>query len=220
MSDLVTYSAEDGVAMIAMDDGKANAFSLDMTSALSAALDRAEQDARVAVIMGRPGMFCAGFDLNVIRGDDADAQARMRAGGFTLLKRLYLHPQPVVMACTGHALAAGALLLLTGDLRIGVAGDFKIGLNEVGIGLTLPSIGVELARDRLSPQVQSSAVIGARIFDPDGARAAGYLDETVPEGDFAGHVAAKARGLLELDATAFAETKRIMRQATIDRIAE
>ena len=220
MSDLVTYSAEDGVAMLAMDDGKANAFSLDMTTALSAALDQAEKDARVAVIMGRPGMFCAGFDLNVIRGDDAEAQARMRVSGFALLKRLYLHPQPVVIACTGHALAAGVLLLLTGDLRIGVAGAFKIGLNEVGIGLTLPSIGVELARDRLSPQVLSSAIIGAQIFDPEGARAAGYLDETVSEDAFAGHVAAKARGLLELDATAFAETKRIMRQATIDRMAE
>ncbi|MCG8546347.1 MAG: crotonase/enoyl-CoA hydratase family protein [Alphaproteobacteria bacterium] len=220
MSDVVTYSAEDGVAMLAMDDGKANAFSLDMTTALSAALDQAEKDARVTVVMGRPGMFCAGFDLNVIRGDDAEAQARMRAGGFTLLKRLYLHPQPVVMACTGHALAGGALMLLVGDLRIGVAGAFKIGLNEVGIGLTLPSIGVELARDRLSPQVQSSAVIGAQIFDPEGARTAGYLDEIVSEDDFAGHVAAKARGMLELDATAFAETKRNLRQATVDRIAE
>ena len=220
MSDLVTYSAEDGVATLTMDDGKANALSEAMSAALSDGLDQAEAGARAVVITGRPGVLCGGFDLRVIRGDDADAQARMRSAGFNLMKRLFLHPQPVVFACTGHAVAAGALLLLTGDLRIGVTGDVKIGLNEVAIGLTLPSIGVELARDRLSPQALSSAILRAQLFDSAGACAAGYLDEAVSSDAFDERVAARSRALLDLDPTAFAATKQLVRQPTIDRMAE
>ncbi|MGY8959273.1 MAG: enoyl-CoA hydratase-related protein, partial [Alphaproteobacteria bacterium] len=113
----------------------------------------------------------------VIRGDDLEKKAAMRNAGVEALLRLYLHPQPLVIACTGHAMAAGALLLLTGDHRIGADGDFKIGLNEVAIGLTLPIFGLELARDRLDPRALDAAVLGATIYDPTGAAAAGYLDQ-------------------------------------------
>jgi len=219
MTELVKYSVADGIATLAMDDGKANAFSLEMTTALSRRLDQAEAEARVVVMTGRPGILSGGFDLRVIRGDDEEARTRMRDSGFALLRRLYMHPQPVIIACTGHAVAAGAILLLVGDLRIGVEGDFKIGLNEVAIGLTLPPYALELARDRLSPAALTPAILESRLYDSAGACRAGYLDETVPESAFAERVAARARSLLGLDAAAFAETKRRLRQPTFDRSA-
>jgi len=217
MVELVDYSLADGVATLAMDDGKANALSLDMSTALCRGLDRAEKEARVVVIKGRPGIFCGGFDLRVIRGDDRDARERMRDSGHILLHRLYMHPQPVIVACTGHAIAAGALLLLVGDVRIGVAGDFKIGLNEVAIGLTLPSFALELARDRLSTAALVPAILQSRIYDAGGAREVGYLDETAAEGDFAARIAACAKSFFDLDAAAFAETKRRLRQPVMER---
>jgi enoyl-CoA hydratase len=217
MTDVVNYSLADGVATLTMDDGKANALSLDMSGAISDGLDRAATDARVVVITGRPGILCGGFDLRVIRGDDDGARKRMRDGGFALLKRLYLHPQPVIFACTGHAVAAGALLLLVGDVRIGVEGDFRIGLNEVAIGLTLPPYALELARDRLSAAALTPAVLESRLYDAAGAREAGYLDETAPDADFAARVAARAQSFFELDAAAFAETKRRLRQPVLER---
>lgn len=218
MADPVRYALADGVATLTMDDGKANALGLGMSTALSQALDRAEGEARAVVITGRPGVFCGGFDLKVIRGDDENARVKMRDAGYALLKRLYLYPMPMLIACSGHAVAAGALLLLTADARIAAAGDFKVGLNEVAIGLALPPIGIELARDRLAPTARTDALVCAHIYDPDGARKVGYLDDVVPAASLQQATAARARDLQGLDLAAFAETKRRLRQATVDRL--
>lgn len=218
MADLVHYGLADGVATLTMDDGKANALSLDMSTGLLRGLDRAEGEARVAVITGRPGVLCGGFDLKVIRGGDEQARIAMRDSGYKLLRRLYLYPLPLIIACTGHAVAAGGLMLLAADVRIGVEGAFKIGLNEVGIGLALPVIGLELARDRLSPNLLTAAVLEAQLFDPDGAAEVGYLDTAVPIDSLGETVRMRARALAALDAAAFAETKRRLRQPTLDRI--
>ena len=80
---------------------------------------------------------------------------------------------------TGHALALGALILASCDLRIGAEGPFKIGTNEVAIGMALPRFGVEVARDRLSKRHFTAAVQWAKIYDPAGAAEAGWLDTVV-----------------------------------------
>lgn len=219
MADPVNYGLADGVATLTMDDGKANALSLGMSTGLLDGLDRAEKEARAVVITGRPGVLCGGFDLKVIRGDDEQARIAMRDSGYRLLQRLYLYPLPVVIACTGHAVAAGGLMLLTADVRIGVEGAFKIGLNEVGIGLALPVVGLELARDRLSPNHLTAAVLEAQLFDPEAACEVGYLDTAVPVESLGETVRMRGRALLELDGAAFAETKRRLRQPTVDRMA-
>ena len=214
----VTYALDGEVAVLAMDDGKANALAPEMSEALNAGLDRAEREARAVVIRGRPGVLCGGYDLKIIRGDDAALRARMRDLGTALMLRLYLAPLPVVWACTGHAVAAGAILLMAGDLRIGVEGDFRIGLNETAIGLTLPHVAVEFARDRLAPAARQQAVLMAKLYDPAAAAAAGYLDEVVPPEELDARAMAAAESLAALDPTAFTETKRRLRQATVERI--
>lgn len=218
MSEIVSYTVDDGVAVVTMDDGKANAMAPAMSAALNAALDRADKDARAVVIRGRPGVFCGGFDLKIIRGADEALKAKMRQAGMELALRLYLSPLPVVFACTGHAMAMGAVLLLAGDARIGVAGDFKVGLNETAIGLSLPQPALELARDRIPPTELTHAVISANIYTPDDAVRIGYLDRAVAPGVFDATVMATAKTLGELDRTAFATTKQRLRQATVDRI--
>lgn len=217
MAEIVSFDVDEDIATLTMDDGKANALSLAMAQALEAGLDRAARDARVVVIRGRPGMLCGGFDLKVIRGGDADARAAMVEAGMRLLCRLYLLPQPLIFACTGHAVAAGGLLLLAGDVRIGLRGAFRIGLNEVSIGLSLPQVGIELARDRLSAAALTEAVGMATLYDPDGATRAGYLDMAVDSATFDARVLERATALRALDPAAFALTKRRLRQATLDR---
>lgn len=219
MTDIVTYSLSDRIATLSMDDGKANAMAPAMSAALNAGLDRAAGEAAAVVVRGRPGVFCGGFDLKVIRGDDDALKVKMRDDGMALLKRLYLSPQPVIFAITGHAVAMGALMILTGDCRIGLAGDFRIGLNETGIGLTLPVAGLELARDRLLPTVLQRATINAELFSPESAVPAGYLDQVADAAGFDAAVQQAAQKLAALDPTAFAATKRRVRQSTLDRIA-
>jgi enoyl-CoA hydratase len=215
---LVEFSVANDVATLCMDDSKANAFGPDMIAALSAALDRAAEQARAVVICGRPGVFCAGFDLKIIRGDDAPARDAMREAGRAFLEKAYLHPQPLVIACSGHALAAGALLLLTGDHRIGVRGDFKIGLNETQIGLALPVFGLELARDRLRPTHLTAATALATVYAPEDALEAGYVDQLSDPEALAETAQRRAEQLATLDADAVATTKLRLRESTIQRI--
>ena len=109
MTDFVDYQMKDGVATLTMNDGKANAFGMGMMAALTEGLDRAAALADVVVIVGRPGLLCGGFDLKVINGPAEGVREMVEAGAELLLK-IYMHPQPVIIGCTGHAVAAGALL--------------------------------------------------------------------------------------------------------------
>ena len=213
----VGYQLEGAVAALRFDDGKANALSHPAIDGLLAGLDRAEKEAAAVLLAGRPGRFSDGFDLATMR-TGPDAVRSLVSSGAELLLRLYQSPLPVVAACTGHALAMGAVLLLGCDSRIGAAGDFKIGLNEVSIKMTLPVFAVEIARDRLSPRHLQRAVIQAEIYAPEGAVDAGYLDRIVPAQRLAEEAMAEAERLSALPRRAFSETKRRVRGASIDRI--
>src|SRR5262245_55828281 len=115
----VHYSLTDRIATITMDDGKVNALSPAMLAAVDEALDAAQQsDAMAVVLAGRPGRFSAGFDLGVLTAGGPDAEHMLRAG-FELAERLLSFPRPVVIACTGHAVAMGSFLVCAGDYRVG-----------------------------------------------------------------------------------------------------
>ena len=179
-SEGVTVEIVDGVAVITIDDGKANALGFEAIAAVNNALDQAESDASAVMLTGREGKFSAGFDLGVMTGDDIEAIKSLLNEGGKLCHRLYLHPQPVVAACTGHALALGAIMLMSCDMRMGVDGPFKIGTTEVTIGMPLPRFAVELARARLSPRHFQIATQHGPAYDPSGAVDAGFLDQLVP----------------------------------------
>lgn len=213
----VHYELDQGVAVLRLDDGKANAISPAVIDAMRLALDRAENEATALAILGRDKRLSAGFDLSVMTGG-ADAMRRLVLDGAELFLRLYAFPLPVVVGCTGHALAAGAILLLSADYRVGSAGDFKIGLNEVAIQMILPTFGVEMARARLSPRHLSQAITQARIYDPTGACEAGYLDEAVPQDMLVERTITSARRLGGLPRASFHGTKLKERRATIDLI--
>jgi enoyl-CoA hydratase len=213
----VSYERDGSVAIIRLDDGKANVVSHELIADLRAALERANNEASAVVLTGREGRFSAGFDLTVMGAGPESARKLVKAGG-ELLMDLYLYPLPLVIACTGHALAAGALLLLTGDRRIGIAGNFKIGLNEVAIGLRLPIYGVELARERLSKRHYTSAVVLARIYEPAGACDAGFLDTAVDPGVLMDTAVAEAAALAALSGPALAQTKLAAREAVVAHV--
>ena len=121
----------------------------------------------------------------------------------------------------GHALALGALVVAACDLRIGADGPFKIGTNEVGIGMALPRFGVELARDRLSKRHFTAAVQWARIYDPAGAAEAGWLDTVVAADQVeAEALAAATRAADTLHRGAFAATRANTRSAVAAAMLE
>jgi enoyl-CoA hydratase len=215
----VRCEIEDDVAVVRVDDGKVNALSHGVLDAMLGALDRAEKEQAAALAwIGRPGVFCAGFDLSVIRQGGGSPAALVQKG-VTLGIRLLEWPTPVVLGVTGHALAMGAILLCTADERIGADGAFKVGLNEVAIGMTLPAFALEITRERLSRRHFYRATSGAEIYDPRSATDVGYLDAVVPPGDVESRAIARARALATgLDKAAHYATKTAVRAGLLDRL--
>ena len=217
MSDTLTIEQRGLVRIVTMDDGKANAFSLEVINDLRGLLREAEADdeTRSLVIAGREGRFSGGFDLSAMRAGDVDAVVELVAAGGALVADLYASPLTVVAAATGHAVAAGALVLLGCDHRVGVDGPVKIGLNEVAIGMVLPPWALIIARDRLSKRYFHSSTTNARLFDGRTAVDAGFLDEVVAAESVVERAIEKATELSALVPAAYTRTVEVVRGPVI-----
>ena len=206
MSDLVHYEMAEGIVTLTLDNGKVNAVSPEVIAALHEALDRAEQDRAVVILTGQPGILSGGYDLKVMTSGPQAALDLVTAGS-RLARRMLAHPFPIVVACPGHAVAKGAFLLLSGDYRVGIRGPWRIGLNEVAIGMTMHHVGIELARDRLRRSYFNRCVFNAEMLDPQQAVEAGFLDAVVDPEELMGAARAMATQLRGLNMTAHAATK-------------
>jgi enoyl-CoA hydratase len=214
----VAFALDGDVAVIDFDDGKANVLTHAVIEALGDALGRAGREARAVALVGREGRFCAGFDLNTMRAGPGEAWALLTAGA-GLAVDVFLSPVPVVVGCTGHALAMGAILLMAADARIGAEGPFKLGMNEVAIGMPMPRFAAWLGRERLAPTHLTASLQLARIFDPGEAVAAGLLDELVPAPAVAERAVEHARELAaRLDPAAFRATRTVLRGGARERV--
>jgi enoyl-CoA hydratase len=217
VSDSVQYELSGDVATLRIDDGKANALGPSVIDALHDGLHRAEKEAAAVVLTGRPGRFSAGFDLGVL-GSGPEAARGLVTAGAELAVHVARHPAPVVIACNGHALAMGAVLLLAADLRIGASGDFKIGFNEVAIGMTTPVFLVEFARERLSKRHLQRATVQAEIYSPESGTDAGFLDRVVAPDALLESALGEAQRLAKLPRAPFTSTRGRLRGETLERI--
>ncbi|MFC7419608.1 crotonase/enoyl-CoA hydratase family protein [Iodobacter arcticus] len=222
MNSLVNYQYNDGIATLTLANGKVNAISMAVIDAFNQALDQAEQDQAVVLITAGAGVLSAGYDLKVMTSG-LDHAIPLVTAGSTLSRRLLSHPYPVIVACPGHAIAKGAFLLLSADYRIGVAGPFSIGLNEVQIGMTMPYTGIEIARNRLSPAAFQRSVVNGEMFNPENALAAGFLDLLVEPEALASSAQAIAESLKKISMKAHKNTKLKVRKellASLDTAIE
>src|ERR1700738_4874739 len=202
-----------------MDDGKANVMSLNMLSGLHAAFDQAEQDKTVAILKARGKHFSGGFDLNVFAKGSAEDQYLMVKAGAELALRILSFPTPVVgAACQGNAYPMGAFLIMSCDHRIAAEGNYRIGMNEVAIGLTVPRFAIEIARQRLTPAYFSRVVMTSEMFAPAEAVTAGFFDRVVPASELEQAAEEAARALSTLNMAAHAATKARARGAVIKMI--
>ena len=219
MSELVSYELDDGIATVTLTNGKVNAISPDVIAELNVCLDRAEADEAIVILTGQPGILSGGYDLKVMTSGPDNAIALVAAGS-TLARRMLAHPFPIIVACPGHAVAKGAFLLLSADYRIGAEGPYRIGLNEVEIGMTMHHVGIELARDRLRKSFLNRSVINAEMFDPQQALAAGFLDAVVAPEDLMVTARSVAEDMKRLNMTAHAKTKVKMRAGLLETLDE
>jgi len=206
----------DDVALIEFDDGSKNAFDLDGIRNLTGAFDEAEAKARAIVTAGRPGSYCAGFDLATMMGEDKRAVAELGTGGGRLALRMYQCEKPLVAACTGHAFTIGCLWLLASDTRIGEEGRFKFCMIETQVGMPLTPWAFTLLQAKLSKRHYTAAVTQSKTYDPRGAVDAGFLDELVAPGEAIPRALELAKGFAGLPAHAYATNKLTVRKEGIE----
>lgn len=218
MSEVATIKIEDGIAVITLNDGKANAFSFAMMETLSACLDKAEAEADVIVFTAEGRAMCAGFDLSVMK-NEPDRVAEMVGNGGKFLSRLFSSPKPTIIAAPGHGIAAGGLLMLAADYRIAALGDARFGLNESAIGMVLPPYGYDLSKFRINNKYLDASFVGAELFDVATAIKAGFLDEAVPSETLMARAMEKAKAMQELHPKAYAGNKKLVRGELSDKLA-
>ena len=185
-----------------------NALNLELLSTLRTAVETAPQDGvRALVISGSPGRFSAGLDVPLLLGLDRTAMAAVWRELYALLKALARSPIPIAAAITGHAPAGGTVLPLFCDWRVGAEGDFKLGLNEVQVGIILPPIILAALRRQVGPrQAERLAVTGALISSQK-AFSAGLLDELAASDRVVSRALEWCQALLALPAEAMAVTR-------------
>jgi enoyl-CoA hydratase len=217
MTGLVTYVVEENVARITLDDGKVNAMHLGLFEALGAALDRAERELPGAlVIVGRPGFYSAGLDLKRLPAlPPAELKTTLVAFGRIML-RLFTFPIPTVAAMTGHGVAGGALLGFACDLRFVGQGAFRIQMNEVAIGLTLPSWALAICQAAIPSRWHTEALLHARAYTPDEALERGIVHGVSRPAELVlDDATAAARSLGALDQKGYAISKARLREAAV-----
>lgn len=215
--ELVNYKSEEKYAIITISNGKANALSNEVIDAINSSLDKAETANQIVILTGTTGMFSGGFDLKVMMQSPSTALELVTKGS-KLSHRLLSFPRPVIIACSGHAIAKGAFLLLSADYRIGAEGDFKIGLNEALIGMTMHHAGIQIAKGRLSNVYVNRSVNNAEIFNPKDAVTAGFLDKVVPQEHLLPTAIKVAEMFAQLNPKAHKETKLKVRKSHLDAL--
>ena len=200
---------EGRIAVVSMDDGKANALSLPEFDSLSRALKEVRaSDAAAMVLTGRAGFFSAGLNLKVLPMLEVpDLMKVLLRFGQVVGDELPLMPMPTVAAVTGHAIAAGAMLALGCDARILARGAFKFGLNEVPGGLPIPAFGVELMRMAAAPRDLFKLTVQGVMLPPDEVLAHGLCDAVLEPAEVLPAALARAEALAELPLSAYAATK-------------
>lgn len=219
MDKLVQVTTDENYAIIKIANGKVNAISHEVIDEINNSLDIAEKDERVVIITGQNGILSGGYDLKVMT-KSADAAKELVTRGSQLSHRLLSFPTPVIMACNGHAVAKGAFLLLSADYRIGTEGAFKIGLNEVMIGMTMHNAGIEIAKGKLAPVYFERSVSNSEMYSPEEAIAAGFLDKIVPEEHLLGTATKVAQLFGKLNKNAHKNTKLKVRKELLERLAK
>ena len=218
MTELATLESNGDVSIITLDDGKVNVFSPDMIEQLNIILDKVPEDKGSILIQGKEGMFAAGFDLKVMQGGDTEAMSKMAAGGFKLLARVYSFPRPVVVACSGHAIALGAFLLCCADYRVGAKGEYIVQANEVRNNMSIPTPILEISKSRISKAHWYRAILNAEAYNIEDSIEAGYLDEVVEATNLSNRAMEVANDLATLDHPHYKMTKELDQKATLDKI--
>ncbi|MBV9497687.1 MAG: enoyl-CoA hydratase/isomerase family protein [Acidobacteria bacterium] len=213
---MIERKDENGIAILRLDHGKVSAMDLELCDALSAAIDSA-QDARAIVLTGTGTSFSAGVDLFRLVKEGAPYARRFAPALIEMLTALFTTPIPVVAAVNGHAIAGGCIMVAACDHRIMAAGNGRIGVPELLVGVAFPPIALEIARFGMAPQFVQEMVYTGRTVPPDEALRRSMVDEVVDIAQLESRALEVASRLASIPKNVFRLTKMQLRRDAIER---
>jgi enoyl-CoA hydratase len=214
---VIEASERDGVALLRLADGKANAMSLDFCEALTARF-AAVSSARAVVLTGTGAIFSAGVDLVRLLEGGAPYIRKFLPALSTMLATVFSHPAPVVAAINGHAIAGGCVLACGADRRLMVRDGGRIGVTELLVGVPFPPAAMEIMRCATAPQFFANAIFSGATCAPLEAVERGWVHEIVEPGALLDRALEAANALAALPAKAFALSKRQTREPALERM--
>jgi 3,2-trans-enoyl-CoA isomerase len=195
-----------------LDRPPVNALSPELIGALKKAIQSAPGDgARALVLSGTPGRFSGGLDVPLLLGLERPAMATLWRDFYALLGAIACCPIPMVAAITGHAPAGGTVLALFCDWRVMAEGDYKIGLNEVPVGIPLPPVILAGLRRLVGPRRAERLAVSGELLSPQDALGFGMVDELVALEGVVDRAIERCQRLLALPAEAMTSTRRLAR---------
>ena len=197
------------VREVRMNRPPVNALSPDFIVAISKAVQDCSRDgARGIVLSGLPGRFSAGLDLPLLLTLDRAAINQMWQELYLLLRTLACSPIPIAAAITGHAPAGGTVLPLFCDYRVVAAGDWKLGLSEVQVGLPLPPVIFSALWHVVGARQGERLAVGGLLISPYEAARIGLVDEIVPPDEVVSRAIAWTHEMIALPAKAMSYTRQ------------
>jgi enoyl-CoA hydratase len=218
----ISLRFEDSIAIIKLEDGKANTMTPAFFGELNEALDQIEASGKkMLIIEGRKGFFSGGLDLKLMSTIGPDELIKLVETFAKTLLRIFLYPIPTMAACTGHAVAGGAMLAFACDRRFAVDGPYRFQVNETQIGIPLPYWMLLLGSSAVPSRWQVETLLHARVFSLSEAFDKGIFDSLVSEDtDIVSHIKESAKNIMNLNLSAYALSKKRMRESKVKQVLE
>jgi len=217
---MIDVTNRDGIAIVTITHGKANALDLELCDAIATRfMEMRTSDSRAVVMTGQGRMFSAGVDLVRLSEGGAAYVRQFLPALDRLYDAVFNHPKPVVAAVNGHAIAGGCVLACCADRRIAARDGGRIGVTELLVGVPFPALAFEIMRFATGPQYFADGLLSGATFMPGDALMRGLVDEVVEPEQLLERALAAAQSLAALSPPAFAATKRQLRQSAAERLA-
>lgn len=218
--EMVQVERDGAVAVCRLDRPPANAVEIGFVARMAEVFDEVleKDDVGALVLTGTGAFFSGGLDLKTVPRYGPDEQRALIESVNRMVTRLYGFPRPVVAAMNGHAVAAGLILLLTADYRVGTNAPCQIGLTEARVGIPFPAAPMEVLKAEVTPHVARVLALEARNIQPAAALARGLLDELQPPDRVLPRALEMARDLAGIPPEAYRRIKRQLRGDTLARM--
>ena len=215
---MIELTRTDNLLTIRLAHGKASALDIELMDALALAIAEAnESDAEAVILTGTGSIFSAGVDLYRLTEGGREYCERFVPALSRFVLDFFTFPKPLVVAVNGHAIAGGCIMTLCGDYRLMAAGNGRIGMPELLVGVPFPAAILEIVRFCVPPNHLQSLVYTGRTVQPEDALRLGFVDEVVAPDALLARAEEQARHLASLNPKIFQQTKRELRDQTISR---